>query len=104
MKPENNEPPERLLSNAAHWGNFDKVSEILRSNPNININYISYSGRTALHSVCRSIQGFADDRLKIVKSLLEHKADIAIPDKDGKTAFELTNHSQIREVLSDQKE
>jgi serum/glucocorticoid-regulated kinase 2 len=76
---------------ATHKQNI-KCVELLLSIDKINVNYLGPSG-SALHVACKK------NNMKI-SSLLLHKSDILLLDKDGKVALEYTNDNNIKKLIS----
>ena len=74
-----------------HKQNLQCVKILLSIN-DINVNYLGPSG-TALHVACKK------NNMKI-SSLLLHKSDIFLLDKNGKVALEYTNDNNIKKLIS----
>jgi len=76
---------ERILWDAAHDGKPAEVREILKANPNIDVNWGDAEGRGALHAAC--MRGHD----AIVKLLLAHPAvDVNLKTRSGDTPLMLT--------------
>ena len=69
-----------------------KCVELLLSIENIDVNFLGPSG-SALHVACKK------NNMKI-SSLLLHKSDIFLLDKNGKVALEYTNDNNIKKLIS----
>ena len=76
---------------AVHRQNVNCV-ELLLSISNIDVNYVGPSG-SALHIACKK------NNMKIA-SLLLHKIDLFILDKNGKVALEYTHNNNIKKLIS----
>lgn len=79
-------------------GDAQKLEEILKANPSLDLNQKDGFGYTALHLAC--------DRgnSEIVRVLLKHGVDRTLKDADGLTALELAKtcgHDQIVSALND---
>lgn len=79
-------------------GDSQKLEEIIKASPSLDLNQKDGFGYTALHLACDR------GKLEIVRVLLKHGADQTVKDADGLTALELAKtcgHDQIVSALND---
>ncbi|EDP46070.1 hypothetical protein [Rickettsiella grylli] len=100
----NNLNEEVLLRQFSASGQFENVLKILNKNKRkstFNINAQSSNGNTALHwACCKAIEkekGYTSDYSKIIRLLIEHKADYLIKNKCGKIPYDFLKHMPLDE-------
>ena len=81
----------RVAQSALHiatlWGNVEAVQALLEHNADVNAKN-KMTGATPVHCAVQSRKGSVERRAICIRKLIDHGADVSMPDMFGKTAYE----------------